>query len=221
MKSLTRRFTIRMPSGPLKGMRVVAVAGPKFLRGTYEKEFFNAFVQALKSGIVVYDIGAHWGFYSLVASRIVGEEGKVYAFEPVPSNVETIRKNLELNGIQNVDIFEMAVSDIVGTVHFDLGGDTGLGKISPDGRLEVTTDTLDNLIQQRHLIPPHVIKIDVEGSEVSVLQGALHTLREHRPILFIEMHGNDLFVACDSLLRSLGYTLVELEGTKRVMYQPT
>jgi hypothetical protein len=80
-KQFTKRFSIVMRSDALKGMRIVAVAGPKFQHDRYEPEFFRALVAHLSEGMVVYDIGAHWGYYSLLASRAVGQSGRVVAFE--------------------------------------------------------------------------------------------------------------------------------------------
>jgi len=93
IKMFSKHFTIRMRSGHLRGMRIVAVAGPKFARDEYEIEMTNAFLQHLREGAVVYDIGAHWGYFSLLASRIVGNQGHVVAFEPHPHNVQVIKKN--------------------------------------------------------------------------------------------------------------------------------
>ena len=84
IKQFTKRFSIVMKSGALKGMRIVAVAGPKFQHDRYEPEFFRAFIENLKEGMVVYDVGAHWGYYTLVASRVVGDTGRV-----IPSNQTT------------------------------------------------------------------------------------------------------------------------------------
>lgn len=221
VKQFTKRFSIVMRSGALKGMRIVAVAGPKFLRDEYEPEFFRAFVAHLREGIVVYDIGAHWGYYSLVASRAVGDTGRVIAFEPNPENVQVIRRNIEYNQINNIECLELAIGDTCGKVLFDVGPDTGWGRISDTGKLEVECRTLDSLMDS--LPAPQLVKIDVEGAEEATIRGGMNLITQARPVLFIETHGDRRFQECHRLLSNLNYEMVDLgafEGRRWMMYRP-
>jgi FkbM family methyltransferase len=145
IKQFTKRFSIVMKSGALKGMRIVAVAGPKFQHDRYE-QFFRAFIENLKEGMVVYDVGAHWGYYTLVASRVVGDTGRVIAFEPNHENIQILMRNIQYNNIKNIECLEIAVGDLCGKVSFDPGADTGLGKISTAGKIQVECRTLDSLM---------------------------------------------------------------------------
>jgi FkbM family methyltransferase len=218
IKQFTKRFSIVMKSGALKGMRIVAVAGPKFQHDRYEPEFFRAFIENLKEGMVVYDVGAHWGYYTLVASRVVGDTGRVIAFEPNHENIQILRRNIQYNNIKNIECLEIAVGDLCGKVSFDPGADTGLGKISTAGKIQVECRTLDSLMDS--LSKPQLIKIDVEGAEAAVIRGASRLIAEIRPVLFIEMHGAQEFAECHQILSLQGYSLVELQGKQRVMYRP-
>ncbi|MEJ5384298.1 MAG: FkbM family methyltransferase [Fimbriimonadales bacterium] len=199
-------------------MRIAAVAGPKFLLGKYEQEFFKAFKQSIKRGMVVYDVGAHWGFYSLIAARLTGVSGQVIAFEPLPNNIQILRKNLIANKIRNVSLIEAAVAEQDGLARFDPGDDTGLGHLSSEGSLEVRVVSLDSLWEKKEIPPPAVIKIDVEGAEELVLKGAQQLLTRFHPTLLIEIHGKDQFHRCYELLTSMDYVLTKLQDDKRVMY---
>lgn len=220
IKGLTKHFTVTMRSGLLAGMRIVAVAGPKFARDGYEPALTKAFVENLHEGMVVYDIGAHWGYFSLVASRRVGATGQVIAFEPHPHNVEIIEKNLSMNNIQNVRLLKVAVADKAGTATFDLGADTGLGRLSETGKYQVQVVQLDALVERGEILPPHLVKIDIEGAEGAALRGMRNLLEQHRPIVLLETHGDEAVAECKALLTQLGYQQIQLEGVKRLMYQP-
>lgn len=87
--------------------------------GSYEYEKRILFERIVGQGKVVFDIGAHVGFYTLLASALTGDKGKVFAFEPVPENLNHLSRHLVLNGVSNVKIFDAAVSNRCGTLFFD------------------------------------------------------------------------------------------------------
>ncbi len=221
IKGVTKHFTVQMRSGLLQGMRIVAVAGPKFSRDQYEPALTQAFVENLHEGMIVYDIGAHWGYFSLLASRHVGDAGKIIAFEPHPHNVRVMEKNLKLNGIHNVHLLKVAVADTSGVATFDLGEDTGLGRLSQKGSYQVRVVRLDDLFEQGEIPSPQLVKIDIEGAEGAALRGMRHILEEAKPIVLLETHGDEAYTESDTLLRQLGYQQIQLEGTKRLMYRPS
>ena len=87
--------------------------------GSYEYEERILFEKTINRGGVVFDIGAHVGFYTLLASVLVGSGGKVFSFEPVPRNLLYLREHLRINNISNVKVIEKAVSDSYGMVYFE------------------------------------------------------------------------------------------------------
>ena len=168
-------------------------------------------MEHLRAGDTVLDVGAHTGYYTLLASTLVGEEGRVWAFEPAPRNARYLRGNVEANGRENVRVTEAAVSDEEGTARFGGGTGTGTGRLTDEGDLEVRTLTLDGFCE-RHRLDPAVVKIDVEGAEARVLRGADDVLRTAGPVLFLSIHGRDVREACMALLASAGYRFEPVDG---------
>jgi FkbM family methyltransferase len=156
---------------------------------------------------VVFDIGAHAGFYSLLASELTGCKGRVYAFEPLPRNVRCLREHLRINHIANVYVVEAAVADFDGRAMFLKHSDSTMGRVSAEGSLEVRTVTLDQLVSDGGIPSPQFLKIDVEGGETAVLSGARQLLARTHPAIFLSTHGQDLHRKCSGFLISLGYSL--------------
>jgi len=213
--------------GGLRGMPWNVRSGGKLLRvllGTYEKEQTAFFEQLVKPGAVLFDVGAHVGYYSLLSSRLVGEKGRVVAFEAMPRNARFLRHHLEANRCANVEVIEGAASDRAGTAWFGKGTGTGTGRLSDAGELEVRTMTLDDVAAERALLPDF-LKIDVEGAEERVLDGAARILHEKKPVLFLSTHGAQIHARCCKRLEALGYALSpifgqRLEGATEVMARP-
>ena len=158
--------------------------------GSYEKDYVKAFTNSLQSGFVVFDIGAHTGYFTLNASRIVGNDGQVFAFEPLPRNISLLKKHLQLNNCKNVRLLEVAVSSKSGQKGF-ISRNSFMGHLSNKGELKVEVVALDELMLQKNFPHPNVIKIDVEGHDYLVLKGAAKLIRESRPTLFISTHGKN------------------------------
>jgi FkbM family methyltransferase len=185
--------------------------------GNLESSVQEALVRHLGPGDVVYDIGANLGFFSLVAARLVGPEGRVLAFEPAPENAEAIRRNAELNLISQVMVIPRAVSSRAGTARLQIVDDQSWSRLEEFGRhpdtervLEVETVTIDELVGSGELPPPALVKIDVEGAEVAVLEGMRTTIEAHRPVIVCELHDTNAEVA--AALAGHDYRVVNLEG---------
>jgi FkbM family methyltransferase len=161
----------------------------------------------LRRGRVVFDIGAHVGFYTLLAAECVGPSGRVIAFEPVPANLGYLRRHVALNRMKNVSVIASAVSDREGKAWFEEGHSSSTGHITDHGRFQVDLVALDSLCFRGELPLPDVIKIDVEGAEADVLAGARSVLLQACPILFVATHSRELHVRCCELLSGLGYSL--------------
>lgn len=212
---------MRLPilQGPARGCRWIAGAHvPACWLGCYEFEKQQRMVRHLRKGDTVFDIGAHRGYFTLVVSSLVGQEGKVIAFEPLPLNLQYLQKHLSMNSITNVTVIGMAVSDTRGTAHFDEApaykNRVG-GRLAENGSIEVQTVRLDDLITEGRAPVPDHIKIDVEGAESRVLRGAEALLKEHHPTLFIDTHGRARHEECCSFLEQLEY---QVECTGEELY---
>lgn len=182
--------------------------------GSYEYQKRQLFEKVITPGSVVFDIGAHVGYYTLLSAVLVGHTGMVFAFEPNPGNLSLLKRHLVINSLTNVKIMDMAVSDRTGSVHFDNSPHSSMGHISPTGTITVRTDSLDNLYAQQKVPAPDVIKIDVEGAELSVLRGGKNLLSTHHPVIFLATHGQDIHRDCCNFLKSAGYTVELIDDYK-------
>ena len=134
----------------------------------------------VKPGDVVFDCGANEGYISTLLAIWAGPTGKVLAFEPDPKNVELIRTNAKINGLDNIEAIQKAVSDI-DDQEVTFGAEIIGG--SPDISYNVQTTTLDKYAD----LKPSLVKIDVEGYELPVLRGAQKILKQGTT-LEVEMH---------------------------------
>lgn len=180
--------------------------------GTYEHQKQNSIAKMVEPGTVFYDIGSNVGFYTLLASALVGERGKVFSFEPLPSNLLFLHRHLALNCTENVIVVEAAVSDASGQARFANGPRGEMAHISPTGSLLVQTVSLDNLFIHGNILPPNYIKIDAEGAELQILQGSRIVIERTRPVIFLATHGHHLAAACLKYLNGFGYQIGIIDG---------
>jgi FkbM family methyltransferase len=161
--------------------------------GVWEPLETETFVSVLRKGMVVADIGANVGYYTLLAARSVGSAGKVFAFEPEPKNYELLCRNIKENGYTNVVTVPSAVSDRNGTSRLYLSannfGAHNLSTRSPDAKfVNIDTVSLDEFFSN-YQGRIDVLKIDAEGAEELIFDGMSQLLRRHpNLILFTEFH---------------------------------
>lgn len=159
-----------------------------YVDGNHEPEIANLMIKYIKSNDIVLDIGANIGYHSMLMSKCVGENGKVIAFEPVPEMQEKFIENLKLNSFNNIHLEKIALSDTIGNIKFyadfinDTGGSSAI-KIRDDMKeIEVGVKTLDSL----NITKVNFIKIDVEGYEWNVINGAKNIIERNKPIIVLE-----------------------------------
>ncbi len=226
LQGVSRNAVTRILQGPLLGARwIVGASTHGCWLGTYESAKQKAFRSLVQKGSVVFDIGANVGIYTLLASRQAGPGGRVFAIEPLERNVSYLRRHVELNRANNVEIIQVAISNHEGVGAFEANGNPHLGHLSTQGQVSVGVVTLDRLASERKDWPPGILKIDVEGGEADLLEGAVETLRRHRPIIFMATHGPELHRVCCSRLEALGYRLESitdkaLEDTDELLAKP-
>ena len=209
---LPRQMAVPVLQGPLRGKKwIVGAHLHGCWLGSYEFEMQKRMARELKRGAVFYDVGANAGFYSLLGAVLV-DPGQVYAFEPLPANTAYLRKHLELNRIRNVRLFELALSDEIGSALFATEQTRAMGKLQAGGNLRVQSSTLDTLLREEPLAPPDYIKMDIEGAEYRALLGARECFARYRPKLFLATHGRKIHAECCRLLASWHY---EFECTAR------
>jgi len=193
--------------GPLKGKRWLLNARREFRRGTYEPEQTRLFQEAVGPGQVAYDVGAHIGYYTLLASDLVGDKGHVVAFEPLPSNLWDLRRHLQMNGCHNVTVIDACVGEHAGSCQFKRGTGPRTGYIAPNGALTVQMVRLDELLNEGTIPAPDCIKVDVDGTELAVLQGAQSLIARKHPTIFLSVHSDEARRQCGDLLEAQGYRL--------------
>ena len=199
---------IRVLQGPLRGYRWIAGSSNHGCwLGSYEYAKQRLFARMLHSGDAVFDVGANVGFYTLLAASRVGPDGKVVAFEPLPDNVRFIQRHLRMNRVEHVQVLQAAVGGRDGTARFERHVSNAMGRVSDGGSMDVEIVSIDSLCDARTIPAPSLMKLDVEGAELSVLEGASRTLTRSRPIIFLATHGAELHRACCEFLRRAGYTL--------------
>lgn len=194
-------------------------------RGYHEKFETEIFQKTVRAGNVVVDLGANIGYYTLIAARLVGNSGKVFAFEPDPENFALLKKNVEANGYTNVVLVEKAVADVSGRTTLFFFSESKGGSMIHDapgssGSILVETVTLDDFFKSfRGDI--HVIKMDVEGAERKVLRGMENVLRKNPGVkIFTEFQPGGLAL-CGTrpeeylqALRNYGFRFYHINGEK-------
>jgi FkbM family methyltransferase len=206
--------------GPASGLRFeVSLPLDKAVwTGIYEPEFISALVEHIKPGDICYDIGGYRGYVSGVIA--LAGAAHVFTFEPLPANQRALRRLCELNPQLPIHVIAVALGAADGAASLKVMPDASMGKLANSSfqsevaglsEISVTVRKIDSLLQTNEIPPPDIIKIDVEGAEVDVLNGARETLRVSRPRVFLEAHGTALEEACSQQLLSLGYNLRRIE----------
>jgi FkbM family methyltransferase len=189
--------------------------------GTYEPEVQTALAELARPGMIAYDVGANVGYISLQLARRTGAEGKVFAFEALPANLDRLRRNLALNGLDGrVEVVAAAVLDEMRPVRFLVGPSGGMGKAEGSaGRQEFTYSetvevdgiSLDDFVYTLDRPAPDLIKMDIEGGEVLALPGMWSVLQEAHPVLLMELHGPESAQAAWDTLTAAGYRLCRMD----------
>jgi FkbM family methyltransferase len=169
------------------------------------------FRQEIREGMCVVDIGANLGYYALQEADLVGRTGRVIAIEPVPSNAYLLRKNVQANGYQNVQIYEGAVGTHNGTAKLYVSPESNWASLIPgsmhNGSVDVQLWSLDSLLRDESRID--YVRMDVEGSETEIIQGMGEILHRHRPGIFMEAHAymvcSESFIGMLNNLKEAGY----------------
>jgi FkbM family methyltransferase len=163
----------------------------------YEKENFTFLAQQCKPGSTVLDIGAHIGLFSIIASQLAGDTGKIFAFEPSPTTIKFLEKTIRINNKEKIIApVQQAMSAQPGKLTFFVSEDkidnsNSLVSYKDDRKLngiEVDVNTIDNFAAANQLGKVDFIKIDVEGAEYDTLQGGENIFISKRPACILAIH---------------------------------
>lgn len=213
---------VQVRGGPGKGLwlKLRPRTGGDVYNGRTEPILQQVLLRHLHKGMVFYDLGANLGLFSLIAARLVGNDGRVFAFEADNEVAGRLQNHIDKNGFTNVRLVQRAVWSSSGSVAFrhadplnspDLGCGTVVQTTAEPNTTSVASISLDDFVKAE--AKPHLIKCDVEGAETQVFEGATKLLTEHRPSIICEVHSTDNRIRLDALLRGLRYRLEWLTET--------
>lgn len=186
--------------------------------GSFEQKETNFLRGFIKAGQVCFDVGASFGWYTMLLGKLVGPTGHVHSFEPLPHTSDILQRNLSLNGFTNVTLNQVALNQTVGTRDLflpDIGvsGSFRLHKYDKTYQtISCPTETLDAYCSDHEIDRVHFIKADIEGAEWPMLKGGTEVLNKSKPVLFLEIqaHSTKLFgydpVDLFDWLDKLGYS---------------
>jgi FkbM family methyltransferase len=203
---------VRVLSGPARGSRLALDLSKEkaYWLGHYERAVQRFLQENVSPGDVVYDVGAHVGFFSVCAARL---GATVYAFEPLAANAKRLERNAALNSL-DIHAVEAAAWNETGTVDL-LPGDSAKEFRTVAGA-GVPSIALDEFAEREQ--PPTLMKLDVEGVEANVLRGARGILAEARPTIVCELHSEQ--ARADVLELLTAYRIEELDSRMRIVARP-
>ncbi len=198
-----------------------------FIRGAYEPYFLSRIKKELSLGDTFVDIGTNIGQHSLFAAKVVGDNGKIISFEPIVRLYEQIIKNVKVNNLQNMFVYNVACgeSESIATIYKrdeNIGGSSLVTRIDRKDSEEIKVIAADSILTKEEKI--NFIKIDVEGYEYFALLGLSETIKKFHPTILIEFtpylynlsdksHGQKIL----DLLKNSGYTMYDLEHNDKVV----
>lgn len=207
--------------GPLRGCYLVTSWRdyPAAIIGYTEGPLLRWLAANVGPGETWLDVGAHYGYTAMALSRLVGEEGRVFAFEPVPETAGCLAATRARNRLPQLTVLPMGLSDTPGVSVLDVAVTRGMAEHArpPAGqRAAIVTAALDGIWDavSRGRRTIHGVKVDVQGMEGQVLAGMRGLLREFRPRLVVEFHAGVDPAPAFHVLDGLGYGLpgVPLDG---------
>jgi FkbM family methyltransferase len=229
------RVTLPVLKGPARGLKfnldLVGRMESAYFKGSYDRDILQALATLIQPGWVIWDCGTYLGFYTVFFSRAVRDTGRVVAIEPDPRNLQRTRQNAALNERHNIAFVHAAVGTPSGQIEFILsdnsnshvpgvyvGGDRGTySQIErQDGRILVDCVSLDQLLIDRGLPAPDLIKIDIEGAEEMALQHVDRLIGGARPLIVLELHNPDCDQAAWDFGQRSSYELLDLATGKKL-----
>lgn len=190
----------------------------------------NGFIKCVdecRNKMCVFDVGAHIGLVSLPISNVINENGYVYAFEPAEANLKYLNRHIRMNNIENIKV----ISNLVGSSNkenvdfFELSDPSGMNasikndktnEYKKKSRNQINLDTFC----KTESVNPDIIKIDVEGYEYEVLDGAKEIISSSKPVIFLSVHPKQLSKLNSSieelskLISQLNYKCLEIDGNE-------
>jgi FkbM family methyltransferase len=211
---LTDRVPVPALGGPNRGrLWSLASAGSGYATGRRAAEQLRFLRSLIRPGDVVWDVGAHHGYVTLMAAAAAGDDGVVHAFEPGERNAGMLERHLRWNGVRNATAHRAALGAVDGEADFG-GGYTSKMQALGRGDERVVVRRGASLVADGDAPRPDVMKIDVEGAEGDVLAGVAEILPANARLM-IAMHSPEADAACREVLDPLGFSTFPTGGLER------
>lgn len=214
---------VKIESGPAKDcsihLPIPSELANKIVAGNYESSCVELLQKVVNSNHTCYDIGGHYGYFSLVLARLA-PQGSVQCFEPVPDLASNIERSSALSELSNITVYRTAMAGEVGQMQFRYAHqkslDDSMGYIAHYGGVntarsqaqygQFAESTVATTTLTASGVPdPNFIKLDAEGAEVEILRAGIPLISRCKPRMLIEIHGVDLALGCAQILGSIGY----------------
>ena len=198
-----------------------------FRRGIWEFTTTKKFKSSISSGMCVVDVGGATGYFTLLAARRVESQGRVVTFEPIPNQMELLKRNVDHNGYSNVTISSFGLFDHNRTIVLEKPGKKSrlaAQKSEPSQEdILIECRKFDLLREEMDLPKVDLIKMDIEGAELSALKGMRQTLTDDKPIIILEIHPENLGAFGHnigdllSFLKGLSYEVHPIDCTGKML----
>ena len=209
--------------GLAKGAKWTFLPYSMYWRGNNEQDVEAAIQQhGSVRGAVCWDLGTHFGIYTVGMAMAVGETGQVVGFEPDPASFRRCQHHVEINTLHWVKLFNAAVSDTEGESSLILSEGAGAStshlayqqeQLESGTRVvSIQMISLDRLVERGEIRPAQFIKVDVEGHGAKALTGARQTLINHRPTIVMSFHSVAELEETQAVLEPIGYRSFTVEG---------
>ena len=179
--------------GPARGLKwITGSYNHGCWMGIYEFEKQKIVSRTIKENNVVLELGAHVGYFTIIMSKLVGQNGKIFAFEPIKRNIEFIDKHLTINNINNVIVSPFGAWIKNDRLSFDEETHHAKGKISSSGDNKIDVIDICYFMESEIDQKIDVIKMDIEGAERAIFPHILKYIKKHNTKLIISTHGDDI-----------------------------
>jgi FkbM family methyltransferase len=226
----------KVPFGPIRGTRLYFTRGITFhsMIGDWEQgsqELLSKLITKFdlnKPNKVIADVGANMGFYSIFFSKNLDPTSRIFAFEPSITILPVLRKNMDINHLKNVQIFDMACSDHTGTDEFFISENHHTSSLLEEWstnatagtKTVVSTITLDDFFEKYNESRfPDLIKMDIEGGGIYALKGCINCIVKKRPFILFESHNPGEDDAVGNLLRTFNYEAYRISNAKWILHK--
>jgi FkbM family methyltransferase len=198
--------------GPGRGLKwIVRSYNHGCWLGSYEFEKQAVMSKVVRTGDVVYDIGAHVGYFSIIFGKLVGATGTVYAFEPMKENYDFVLQHISINKLPNVKAIHAGIAASSGAASFVTQNHSATYHRNDSGSVRVPVYNLEEYVRDNCLSPPNLIKMDIEGEEMYVIPSILDFVIRHRTKLLISTHDNGSAGVLGRLLSANGFSVRPLQ----------